>query len=83
MTVKSYSTVRQNLAAVMDEVCDSNAPMIITRQKKRAVVMLSLDEYESMQETLHLLGSARNAERLRSALDSAAHGRVKQRRLRA
>ena len=63
MTVVTYSQLRQQLAAVMDQVCDSAAPVIVTRQNARSVVMLSLDEYESMAETLHLLRSPRNAER--------------------
>jgi antitoxin YefM len=43
---------------------DSRAPVVVTRQKGRSVVVISEEEYESLQETLHLLSSPRNAERL-------------------
>jgi antitoxin YefM len=74
MSVVSYTQLRQNLAAVMDEVCDSRAPMIVTRQNARSVVMLSLEEFESIEETLHLLRSPRNAERLMRSIASAEAG---------
>ena len=74
MTVVSYSQLRQRLAAVMDQVCDSAAPVIVTRQNARPVVMLSLEEYESMAETLHLLQSPRNAARLARAIEQAEAG---------
>ena len=67
MSVVTYPLLRQRLAAVVDEVCDSAAPVIVTRQNARSVVMLSLEEYESMAKTLHLLRSPRNAERLARA----------------
>ena len=76
MTVVSYSQLRQRLAAVMDEVCDSAAPVIVTRQNARPVVMLSLEEYESMAETLHLLRSPRNAARLARAIEQAKAGEL-------
>ena len=76
MTVVTYSQLRQRLAAVMDQVCDSGAPVIVTRQNARPVVMLSLEEYESMAETLHLLRSPRNAERLARAIAQAEAGEL-------
>jgi antitoxin YefM len=51
----------------MDTVCDDQAPVIITR-KKGAVVMLSLDEYNSLAETAYLLRSPKNAVRLLEAI---------------
>jgi antitoxin YefM len=74
MSVVSYTHLRQNLAAVMDEVCDSHSPVIVTRQHARSVVMVSLEEFESMQETLHLLRSPRNAERLLRSIARAEAG---------
>jgi antitoxin YefM len=76
MTVVTYTHLRQNLAAVMDEACDSVAPVIVTRQNARSVVMLSLEEYESMMETLHLLRSPRNAERLLRSIAHAEAGEL-------
>jgi len=58
----------------MDEVCDSRAPLVVTRQNARPVVILSLEEYESIAETLHLLRSPANAERLLRSIASAEAG---------
>ena len=68
MDVLSYSDTRANLKAVMDRVVEDRAPVVITRQKAEAVVMVSLADWTAMEETLHLLSSPRNAERLREAV---------------
>lgn len=76
MSHVSYTEFRQRLAKYMDEVWDNRAPLHVTRQNARPVVVLSEDEYESMAETLHLLQSPANAERLRRALQEAEAGRL-------
>ena len=78
MTVLTYTQLRQRLASVMDLVCDSGAPVIVTRQNARPVVMLSLEEYESMAETLHLLRSPRNADRLLRSIAAAEAGELRE-----
>jgi len=55
MQVINYSTARQNLAATMDKTHDDCEPVFITRQNGRTVVMMSLEEYNSMMETFHLM----------------------------
>jgi antitoxin YefM len=75
----SYTDLRQNLVKYMDEVCDSRAPLVVTRQNARPVVMLSLEEYESIAETLHLLRSPANAERLLRSIASADAGEASDR----
>jgi antitoxin YefM len=64
MSHVSYTDLRNNLAKYMDEVCDSHAPLHVTRQNARTVVMVSEDDYEGLMETVHLLKSPANAERL-------------------
>ena len=64
MATISYTDFRQHLARYMDDVWDSRAPLRVTRQNARPVIVLSEDEYEGMMETLHLLRSPANAERL-------------------
>lgn len=59
-----YTTLRANLAAQMDRVCEDHAPLIVTRKKSGSVVMMSLEDYESLEETNYLLRSPRNARRL-------------------
>lgn len=77
----NYTDLRQNLARYMNEVCDSNAALIVTRQNARSVVMISQDEYDSMTETLHLMKSPRNAVQLIQAMEDVIAGRVTERDL--
>jgi antitoxin YefM len=76
MDVVSYSELRQKLKAHMDRVCDDHAPLLVTRQNGPPVVMLSLAEYEGLEETLHLLASPANAERLLHSIAEANAGRL-------
>jgi antitoxin YefM len=76
MTIVPYTKARANLVALMDEACDSRAPVVITRQNRRPVVMLALEEWESLQETLHLLGSPSNAARLMESIAQAEGGEL-------
>lgn len=64
MNVVCYSEVRQNFKQVLDEVCSNHEPIVITRQRGEDVVMLSLADYNSLQETVYLLSSPKNAQRL-------------------
>ena len=64
MDVITSTALRENLAKVMDEVCDSASHVIVTRQNAKPVVMVSLEEFRGMEETLHLLRSPANAKRL-------------------
>jgi antitoxin YefM len=71
----SYTKARNSLANLMSEVCDSHSPVIITRTNQNCVVMLSLEDFESFQETAYLLKSPRNAERLLKAVEDIAEGK--------
>jgi antitoxin YefM len=68
MDVLNYSDARANLKAVMDRVAEDHAPVVITRQKAEAVVMVSLADWSATEETLHLLSTSANAERLRASV---------------
>jgi antitoxin YefM len=68
MKVFSYTDARARLKEVMDRVVEDRTPVVVTRQKAEAVVMVSLADWEAMEETLHLLSSPANAERLRAAI---------------
>jgi len=68
MKALSFSDARANFKAVMDRVVADKAPITITRRKAESVVMVSESEWASIEETLHLLSSPRNAERLLSAI---------------
>lgn len=64
MKAITYTAARENLASTMHGVCVDHAPVIITRNRDQAVVMMSLADYESLQETAYLLRSPANARRL-------------------
>jgi antitoxin YefM len=68
MDVLTYTDTRAKLKEVMDRVVDDPRPVVITRQKAEAVVMVSLADWNAMEETVRLLSSPRNAERLREAI---------------
>jgi antitoxin YefM len=74
MSHVSYTELRSNLATYMDEVCDSRAPLFVTRQNARSVVLVAEDEYEAIMETLHLLRSPANAEHLIRSIAEADAG---------
>lgn len=81
MDAISYTAARENLAATMDKVCQDHAPVIITRKRDQSVVMLSLGEYQALQETAYLLRSPANAKRLLQAKQALESGRGKVRRI--
>jgi antitoxin YefM len=64
MEAITYPVVHQTLAQKLDQVCDDHTPIIITRRNKRSVVMMSLEDYQSLEETAYLLRSPKNAKRL-------------------
>ncbi|MGI9170210.1 MAG: type II toxin-antitoxin system Phd/YefM family antitoxin [Caulobacteraceae bacterium] len=68
MDVLTYSDTRANLKRVMDRVVGDRAPVIVTRERGEAVVMVSLADWNAMEETAHLLSTRVNAERLRDAV---------------
>jgi antitoxin YefM len=74
MTHVSYSELRAQLASLMDEVCDSRTPLLVTRQNARSVVMVSEEDYASLMETVHLLRSPANAARLLASMAEADKG---------
>jgi len=79
MRALSYSEVRNNLANVLDKVIDDSEPTIVTRrgdnEGARAVIILSLETYNSMTETAHLL-RGKNRERLMHSISQMQRGDV-------
>lgn len=72
----SYSELRSNLATYMETVCDDRAPLHVTRQNARTVVLMSEEDYEGLMETVHLLRSPVNAARLLHSIDQANDGKL-------
>ncbi|WNL38091.1 type II toxin-antitoxin system prevent-host-death family antitoxin [Halomonas sp. PAMB 3264] len=74
MDAISYTAARSHLAKTMEQVCEDHSPVIITRSKAPSVVMLSLEDFEALQETAYLLRSPNNARRLMDAMDELEKG---------
>lgn len=69
MPTISYTAARANLAKTMQKVCEDHTPFIITRSNAEPVVMISLSDFESIQETNYLMSNPANAARLVNAID--------------
>lgn len=74
MRTLNYTTARQNLASAIDKVVDDHTPLVITKGSDKAVIMMSLDDWNAWQETMYLLRSPANAERLLRATDDFDKG---------
>ena len=75
MRAISYTSARNNLARTMKKVCEDHDPVIITRKNGEAVVMISLDDYEALNETAYLLQSPKNAKRLLESIEELESGK--------
>jgi antitoxin YefM len=77
----TYTSARANLTKTMDHVCESHEALIITRSGQASVVMISLEDYNSLEETAYLLRSPKNAKRLIESIASLEQGRGTEREL--
>ena len=69
MNTISYSSLRNNLAGVLDQVNNDHQAVIITRQNKTPAVIISLDDFKSYEETAYLMASPKNAQRLPDSIN--------------
>jgi antitoxin YefM len=82
MKTTTSSHLRNNLAAILDRVADDHEPLVVTREAgKPAVVLISLEDYASLEETRHLLRSPENARRLLTSVAELDEGRGGERAL--
>ncbi len=81
MDAMTYTAVRANLASTMDRVCNDHEALIITRNGQQSVVMLSLEDYQALEETAYLLRTPANAQRLLSAVAQLNAGQGVEREL--
>ena len=77
MQTISYTEARNSLAGLMETAARDREPITITRNGEGVVVLLAAEEYAAMEETLHLLSTPANAERIRQGLADYAAGRLK------
>lgn len=83
MDVTTYTDARANLKGVMDRVTENRMQVVVTRQKGEAVVMVSLSDWNAMEETMHLLSTPANAARLRASIGQLEAGNGVERELHA
>lgn len=83
MKTMSYSDSRARYAEMLDTVTDDREEVIITRAGHEPVVVVSLEDYESLKETAYLLKSPANARRLLASIEQLENGEGTQRDFRA
>ena len=75
MKSKTYTEAREKLSDLIEKVCEDHDPLIITKRRDKAVVMMSLEDYESLKETSYLLKSSHNARRLLESIKEIEDGK--------
>jgi antitoxin YefM len=81
MRVLNYSDFRNNLAQSLNAVNDDREIVVVSRTKGKNVVVMDLDEYNAIQETLHLTSSAKNRQRLSESMQEMKDGIFKSHKL--
>jgi antitoxin YefM len=81
MRIVSFTEARNSLKAVLDSVVNDADTAVITRRDAQDAVVMSLDYYNSLMETVHLLRSPANAEHLNRSIEQLKAGKVSRRDL--
>jgi antitoxin YefM len=76
MNAATYTNVRKNLKHYFDKVYKEHDPVIVTRKNNENVIILSLDDYNSLTETHYLLSNEHNARRLKSSLNDSRNNKL-------
>ncbi len=76
MIAANFSEFRTGLKKYLDSIEEDNETLIIKRKNGKGAVMISLDEYNSLMETLHLLSSKKNANRLYESIQQMKAGQT-------
>lgn len=81
MIAANFSELRADLKRILDEVEDNNETVIIKRNAGKGSVIISLEEYNSMMETMHLLSSKKNADRIFESIEQISKKKVVKKKL--
>lgn len=76
MIVANFTEFRTDLKRYLDAVEEDNETLIIKRGVGKGAVMISLEEYNSIMETMHLLSSKANADRLYESIQQMKEGKI-------
>ena len=77
MEAVNYSEFRSNMKNYMDSTYQNHETLIVTRKKGENIVVMSVEDYNSLMETNHLLSSPNNAKHLLESIEQAKAGRTK------
>lgn len=75
MDIVSYTSLRQNLAGILDKVNQDRTPILVTRQNGDSAVVMSLKDFQSYEETAYLMASPKNAQRLNESITQIESGK--------
>ena len=81
MQIISFTEARNSLKSVLDRVVNDADCTVITRRDSEDAVVMLLDYYDSLMETVYLLKSPANAEHLRKSIDQFNQGKVQEKEL--
>ena len=76
MEIISYTKARNNFRDVMNQVCENHTPITIYRQESKPVVLMSLEDYNSIEETMYLMSTPNNFKNLLQSIDEIEQGKV-------
>ena len=76
MNATTYTDLRQNLKTYLDKVIQDNEPLVVTRKNDANVVLISVNEYNSLVETNYLLSNQANAEHLKKSIEQHKTGKI-------
>lgn len=76
MIAANYSELRTDLKKYLDDIENNNETLVIKRANGKGAVIISLAEYNSIMETLHLLSSKKNADRLYKSIKQMKEGKT-------
>lgn len=76
MIATNYSELRADLKRILDEVEENNETVVIKRKSGKGSVIISLEDYNSMMETMHLLNSKKNAARIFESIEQIGNKRL-------
>ena len=81
MKAITYTAARQNFATTIEKVCRDHTPIIVTRKSSESVVIMSLEDFEALEETAYLLRSPKNARRLIESVAQLESGKGNEKEL--